>query len=224
MQGDAALDRFDAFFEPNSFTVGGLFPTPLMTASLENHGALNTDLAERITAREQVERGVEISNLGGWHSAEFQTWCGPSGTLVLEAARQMVDRMTVMDISGEFVQAKVGWRIAAWANVNRRGHGNKPHGHPSAFWSGIYWVDDGGVQEDPAVGGLLEIADPRGLLPSMYAPHLRCAVRDCLGDGRGEVVTPRAGTLILFPSWLIHSVSPYTGDRTRISIAFNFSL
>jgi hypothetical protein len=29
---------------------------------------------------------------------------------------------------------------------------------------------------------------------------------------------------VLFPSWLLHAVRPYRGDRERISVAFNFGL
>jgi hypothetical protein len=37
-------------------------------------------------------------------------------------------------------------------------------------------------------------------------------------------VTPEAGTMVLFPSWLIHSVTAYRGNRPRVSVAFNFAL
>jgi predicted 2-oxoglutarate/Fe(II)-dependent dioxygenase YbiX len=29
------------------------------------------------------------------------------------------------------------------------------------------------------------------------------------------------GQLVLFPSWLLHEVMPYEGDRERITVAFN---
>jgi uncharacterized protein (TIGR02466 family) len=136
----------------------------------------------------------------------------------------MAGRMTLMERGQALVPAKVNWNIVAWANINRAGDSNKPHGHPAAYWSGVYWVDDGGADEDPAVGGLFEIADPRGIVPAMVAPHLHFALNDCLGDGRGQAVTPKTGTMILFPSWLIHSVTPYHGKRPRISVAFNLAL
>ena len=94
----------------------------------------------------------------------------------------------------------------------------------SVSCSRLRWIDVGGVEEDAAIGGLLEFADPRGIAPVMYAPHLRIAVKDCLGDGEGQQVTPEAGTMLLFPSWLVHRVTPYRGTRPRISVAFNFSL
>ena len=214
---------FDAVIRRGSFAVGGLFPTPLVTAQLVDHEAINAALIPTILARQAVDRGVSVSNLDGWHSADFLPWCGPAGVAVMQAARQIVERMTLMEEGDELVPADIRWRVSAWANVSTAGDGNRAHGHPGAFWSGIYWVDDGGVTADPAVGGLLELADPRGIMPEMSAPHLHFAVKDCLSAGRGEVVTPQAGTMILFPSWLIHSVSRFRGARARISVAFNFS-
>ena len=217
-------DPLDAF-EPGSVAARGLFPTPLIVARLRDGDALNAELAATVLQRERVERGVVVSNQGGWHSAEFQSWCGRAGVALLDAARQLVDEMTATRLGNGMVgegPARIGWRIAAWANVNRAGDANRPHGHGGAYWSGIYWVDDGDVDADPAVGGLLELADPRGILPVMVAPELCCAIEACAGEGGGQSVTPRAGTMVLFPAWLIHSVTPYAGRRPRISVAFNF--
>src|SRR5947199_9249064 len=43
-----------------------------------------------------------------------------------------------------------GWQIEGWANVNTRGALNKSHHHAGDrpnrnLWSGIYYVDDGGL-------------------------------------------------------------------------------
>ena len=65
----------------------------------------------------------------------------------------------------------------AWANVNRSGHGNEFHTHPGCFWSGTYYVDDGGIGADPSLGGEFEIQDPRGIAPAMYRPDLAPAAR-----------------------------------------------
>lgn len=214
----------DTFFEAGSVAAGLIFPTPLISARLESHPALNKVLAETILAREQVERGVSVSNEGGWHSLEFLSWCGAEGETVLAAARHLVDQMTLADSGGQFAPARLGWVATAWANVSRAGDRNRPHGHGGAFWSGVYWVDDGGIADDPTLGGLLEFSDPRGMLPLMAAPHLRVALDDCLSDGAARAITPQAGTLLLFPSWLVHEVTPYRGSRPRLSVAFNFSL
>jgi len=37
-------------------------------------------------------------------------------------------------------------------------------------------------------------------------------------------IRPVAGRIVLFPSWLRHSVRPHRGDRERVSIALNLVL
>ncbi|HEV2676974.1 MAG TPA: TIGR02466 family protein [Aliidongia sp.] len=210
-------------FEPGSLSVAGLFPTPLAAVTLAGHDALDLALTERILARRQQEPGVVASNVGGWHSSEFQSWSGPAGAQLLNAARQLVDRLTLIETGNGLTRASVNWRVTAWANISGAGDGNRAHGHPGAFWSGVYWVDDGGADTDESVGGLFEMSDPRGLLPVMYAPGLRYAIADCEDAGTARTLTPKAGMMILFPSWLIHGVTAYRGTRPRISVAFNFS-
>jgi hypothetical protein len=58
----------------------------------------------------------------------------------------------------------------------------------------------------------------------MYAPALTFAGRDGPAVGAAEMLTPRAGMMVLFPSWLQHAVRPYRGQGLRISIAFNLSV
>ena len=116
------------------------------------------------------------------------------------------------------------WRANMWANINKRGHGNEFHSHPGSFWSGVYYVDDGGIAADPSLGGELEFMDPRGPGPAMYAPQLAFAMPGGLSVGANETVPPRTGRLVMFPAWLLHQVRPYRGGAERISIAFNLSL
>ena len=198
------------------------FATPLVLAMLPDAPALNLELKRIILEREQTEEGVQHSNLGGWQSAwDFEGWSGAPARRVLDAARELATRMT-SDRAGRPV--RIAWKSNAWANVNRKGHGNEFHTHPGAYWSGTYYVDDGGSGNDPALGGEFEIQDPRGVAPAMYAPHLGFALPGGQSAGASELIFPKSGQLVLFPSWLQHAVRPYQGDRVRISIAFNFSL
>lgn len=56
----------------------------------------------------------------------------------------------------------------------------------------------------------------------MNAPHLRMV--GSVSAGATERVIPKAGRLVMFPSWLMHQVRPYKGNAERISIAFNLAL
>jgi uncharacterized protein (TIGR02466 family) len=198
------------------------FATPVAVATLADAESLNPELRRVIVERESRDEGVQHSNLGGWQSSwDFEDWGGAAAKRLLDGARELATRLT-SDRSGNKV--RISWKTNAWANVNRRGHGNEFHTHPGAYWSGTYYVDDGGIAADHALGGAFEIQDPRGVAPAMYAPLLGFAVPGGQSAGASELIFPQSGQFVLFPSWLQHGVRPYLGDRTRISVAFNFSI
>jgi uncharacterized protein (TIGR02466 family) len=198
------------------------FATPVVVATLEEAATLNAELKTTILERARGDEGVQHSNLGGWQSSwDLADWGGTAARRVLDAALELATRMTA-DRAGSPV--RIEWQTNAWANINRKGHGNEFHTHPGAFWSGTYYVDDGGIGDDPSLGGEFEMQDPRGVAPAMYAPLLAFAVQGGRSAGASELISPRAGQMILFPSWLQHGVRPYAGERDRISIAFNLSI
>ena len=198
------------------------FATPIAVIMLPRAASINAALRETVLERERSSTTLEHSNLGGWQSTwDFHQWCGKPGNTVLNTARNAADRLTA-DRQGKRV--KVEWKMNSWANINRAGHGNEFHTHAGSFWSATYYVDDGGIGEDPSLGGEFEIQDPRGVAPAMYAPGLAFAVPGGQSVGASELISPTAGTLVLFPSWLSHAVRPYKGTGTRISIALNLSL
>jgi uncharacterized protein (TIGR02466 family) len=93
-----------------------------------------------------------------------------------------------------------GRAIHAWATVHRGGIHHMSHTHPDHMVSGVYYV-----AVPPQAGGII-FSDPRGRFPPF---------------DETLTITPKAGDLILFPSWLTHEVAPTTGTTPRISIAFN---
>jgi uncharacterized protein (TIGR02466 family) len=199
-----------------------LFPTPIAVVDLPGAAALNKELKRIILEREVSHPGTQHSNLGGWQSTwDLNEWGGQPIEALLDTAVKLASRLTV-DRQGQAV--KLSWKINCWANVNRSGHGNEFHTHPGAFWSGTYYVDDGGIGQDPSLGGEFEVQDPRGIAPAMYAPMLTIAGRASASLGVSELVHPHTGMMVLFPSWLQHAVRPYQGKAERISIAFNLSL
>lgn len=199
-----------------------LFPTPVIIAQFPEPQRVNEALLTTIHERMAEDQGTQHSNLGGWQSRwDMTDWGGPAFAAVIAVARQIADRVTV-ERGGRPVS--IDWKINAWANVNRLGHGNEFHIHPGALWSGTYYVDDGGIAQDASLGGEFEVQDPRGVAPVMYAPMLTYAGPGGDALGASETISPRAGTMVMFPSWLQHAVRPYRGTRERVSIAFNLSL
>jgi uncharacterized protein (TIGR02466 family) len=198
-----------------------LFATPIVLVDVADSAALNSELRRTIMAREQSHPGTEHSNLGGWQSEwDMDRWGGAGAIKLLAIARNTANKVTT-NRQGQSVS--LTWKANMWANINRTGHGNEFHSHPGSFWSAVYYVDDGGIDADPALGGELEFMDPRGPGPAMYAPHLAFGSAG-LSVGANETIVPRTGRLVMFPAWVLHQVRPYRGKAERISIALNLSL
>lgn len=208
---------------PPKISVDTLFPTPLVSVLLPEATALCTDLKAAIEARRTADPvGVQHTNMGGWQStADLAAWGGKAAATLLGHVRAIADRLTCDRATGTGVA--VPWLVNAWANVNEGGQGNEFHAHPGSFWSGVFYVDDGGAFDDPALGGEFEIRDPRGILPAMVAPSLTVAMPGGAAMGLVQQVRPRMGMALLFPAWVDHGVRPYLGRRRRISVAFNLS-
>lgn len=203
-----------------------LFSTPLVRASLGAQSPLIARLRETILAHEAATpQGVQHSNDGGWQSTDnFLDWAGDAGAALIEGLTQMVNQVTLVVDNGQLRKVAPAWTHTAWANVNRKGNGNHAHFHPGAYWSAVTYVDDGGIAGKADLGGCIEFTDPRGPLPMMYAPTVKVNAQGYLSAGLAERIYPETGAIIIFPSWLLHSVAPYSGDGIRISVAVNFSV
>ena len=205
-----------------NIAVRGLFATPVAALEVPDAAVRNPELTAIILKKRAETPSVQASNAGGWHSdREIADWGGRHVGHILDLAKEMANRLTA-DRSGNSV--KLAWSAMAWANVNGPGDANICHYHPGAFWSGTYYVDDGGCASDHSLGGEFEMLDPRGAGPGMYAPTLKFAGEDGQSVGAAETIRPRPGLLFLFQSWLFHQVRPYRGAGLRISIAFNLSV
>ncbi len=218
MPSDTESD--DLTFRKRDFDVRQAFATPVILAPMDQAAALNAALLPTILGREAASAGVIRSNRGGWQSTDdFAAWSGEAGARLVTAAVRLADSLTAHQGDAGLDRVAVNWKINAWANVNRDGHGNAAHHHPGCFWSCVYWVQTGEAGD----GGEFEIQDPRGILPGFVAPTLRYALPGCLSAGGSDFITPVAGTLLLFPSWLVHAVRPFRGAGPRVSVAINLA-
>ena len=187
-----------------------LFPTPVLVLQVEHAEALNARLAEAILNRMAADPGVVRSNRGGWHSKpDLFAWTGDAGQELLKHALDLANAHTVVPPS----VGQISWKVDAWANVNSAGDANSAHVHGGAYWSAVYYVQ----AEDRATGKLV-LHDPRMPALRMHAPMLR--LKDA-GPELAAELNPVAGQLIMFPSWLFHSVEPWSGESERISVALN---
>lgn len=179
-------------------------------------------LREAILAeKERDQTGVQISNIGGWHSStKMVDWGGEAARALAHKAMTMADDAMVNIGSGE--GREYDWVPEMWANVSSQGNANQYHTHPGSFWSAVAYIDDGYEgSTDPSLGGELQLQDPRMPMVRMTAPDLR--LKDSTGQPQNNepMLRPSTGLIVMFPSWLQHAVRPFYGSGTRISIAIN---
>jgi uncharacterized protein (TIGR02466 family) len=189
------------------------FATPVVVATVEGADELNAELEKAIRDRMAQTKGVIKSNFGGWHSeTDLLDWTGEAGRRVVAAAIELANANTV---SAKGKPVSPAWRVAGWANVSGPRDAHVVHIHPAAYWSAVYYVRIGASS-----GGRLQLHDPRMPALRMHAPWLMFKANGPEGKARIE---PAEGQLVLFPSWLSHSVEPWDGDSERISIAINLT-
>lgn len=108
---------------------------------------------------------------------------------------------------------------SCWFHVTRHGGFFGVHNHPNASWSGVYCVDPGRSDPQKPENGLLSFLNPT----ASNTMYMDAGVYN-IGLPFGHQ-SPRlrleAGQLVLFPSWVLHHVTPFEGEGERITVAFN---
>ena len=169
-----------------------LFTTPFVVDTLQSEAgiAMLREAIEAEMARDP--KGLDISNLGGWHSnTRMLEWGGEAAKALVYKAMTMADAATLDAKSPQ--DCRFGWIPELWANVNHKGDANQYHTHPGSYWSLVAYVDDGyGGSDDPELGGELQLLDPRAPTPQARAPRTRADDRtllpvraDCFGCTAG---------------------------------------
>lgn len=198
--------------------IRSLFATPVAVHFLPVAAEANTDLKPLILERAQAggSRGQ------GWRSPpDFENWGGGHAQTLFRVARDLANSLTSTRAGGRL---NLEWIIAASAAMRQKGDYQELAARPGAFWSGIYYVDDGYAKsDDETLGGECELADPRGALPAMVAPALAFRVPGGLAAGQSEIIRPQSGMIILHPSWQPRGERLYEGPAQRLTVEFDLT-
>ena len=100
-----------------------------------------------------------------------------------------------------------------WFNINPKGGFNTPHNHPGAIFSGVFYLQCNKESGD------LCFTHP-GINQNYHFNGHTVKEHNNLNSG-GYTIPPRAGLLVMFPSYQYHYVKPNLTDQDRIVIAFN---
>ncbi len=209
-----------------------IFPIPIGLYNFgEEQHALNVRLISDIMSEQSEDPDGQVrSNMGGWHSADYQEKIykdsfGRLGGIIEDKANQYC----------KLHGYKAGLTCSnLWANINESGDFNLSHHHGSAALTGVYYpagsIIDGSVAFnytknvvlqpgtwDGEHGGSLVLYDPA------YSQKNRL-IKDSNNPSPYTFdcyyTNPIAGLLVLFPSYIIHTVTPFKQDMKRVSISF----
>ena len=198
-----------------------LFATPFVVDTLQSKEGM-VALREVIEAEQKRDNaGVNISNIGGWHSnTKMLEWGGEVARALAFKAMTMADELTIDTLSTQ--KSRYSWIPEMWANISGKGDANQYHAHPGSYWSAVAYLDDGyNGSKDTKLGGELQLQDPRMPMIRMTAPDLRLKDPSGAAQQNEIMIRPRTGMIVMFPSWLQHAVRAFHGEGTRISIAIN---
>lgn len=201
-----------------------MFATPVCVHYLPVAQEFNAELRPLILEKSHGDAANNHTGRSdGWRSApDFEEWGGGYAQTLFRVLRDLADSLTATRAGARVTLA---WKIAAAAAVRQKGEYLERNARPGAFWSGIYYVDDGYQKsDDEALGGDYELADPRGVLPAMLAPQLGFRVPNGLTSGQTETIRPQSGMIILHPSWQPRGERRYDGGAQRITVEFDMAV
>jgi uncharacterized protein (TIGR02466 family) len=183
------------------------FATPIYVKDVGTP-EFNAQLEQNIINWSRQDKGVQKTNVNGWHSPTDMHEKPEYKMLVdiLYQAQQFIYKDESLD-NEPFLGNM-------WANINPPGGYNRAHTHPNSLWSGVYYV------KAPINSGHLKVEDPK---PSINISRPKRKQGQLPKHLWNEVhFEPIAGRLIMFPSWLNHCVDTNQSNDIRISVSFNF--
>lgn len=188
------------------------FSTPIWSTKIDNYKDVNEEMYNYIlNLKEQNPEGVKKSNFNGWHSKDFDLNDEVPKKFINAVSSNINTTFNDMDwdIEKQIIKIK-----SIWAIINEKGASNERHHHGNSALSAAYYV------RAPKDCGDIVFYDPR---PAPVFSH-PIAKKPNILNATVNSITPDEGLLVLFPSYLDHSVKPNLSSNQRIVISFNVNL
>ena len=188
------------------------FPTPVWAIQLENYKLVNEEMYNYIKIQQKIDGvGINKSNIKGWHSKDFNLSEKEPQNFISFMSSSIEQVMIDMNWDKEKQLAKID---NMWAIVNIGGSANLRHQHGNSTISGAYYV------RAPENCGDIVFYDPR---PAPVYSYPNAKQPNSL-NAQVNAISPKEGALVLFPSYLDHSVNENLSKNERIVISFNIRI
>ena len=189
-----------------------LFPTPVWTIQLENFESINNEMYNFIKEYQiKDQEGIKKSNNKGWHSKDFNMQETEPKNFIKSISPSIEKVIADMNWEKEKQSVKIS---NMWAIINTGGSTNSRHQHGNSTISGAYYI------RAPKNCGDIVFYDPR---PAAVYSHPNVEGPNML-NAQVNGITPKEGALVLFPSYLDHSVNENLSKEERIVISFNIKI
>ena len=188
------------------------FSTPVWIDQINNYENINTELKNYISKeKEKNPEGATKSNVNGWHSDDFDLKNENLKNFINEISKRIGKTINDMGWDLETQLVKI---TSMWAIINNKGAFNEKHHHGNSALSAAYYV-----KAEQNAGNIV-FFDPRQA--NVFHHPVSKEVNNI--NAQVQSVTPKPGTLVLFPSYLEHKVNPNLSNGERMVISFNVSL
>lgn len=196
-----------------------LFVTKLYRAALAEAGALNADLLQscRVIAQDDGA-GQEWSRAHGYKGYTSYASLNdlPVRDPTFAALKKALDKHAAAFAKALHLElgAKKLRMDSLWINVLEPGGVHAGHIHPHSALSGTYYVDV------PKNASALKLEDPRHAMMMAAPPRAEDAP---LAERSFVYITPAAGEVLMWESFVRHEVPMNTARKPRVSVSFNYS-
>ena len=188
------------------------FSTPVWASKIADHQIINKQILSYILDLQKKDStGLKKSNFNGWHSHDFNLNEDAPKDFTQSIKPNINQALKDMNWDLEKQEVKI---TSMWAIINEHGAFNQRHHHGNSDLSAAYYVT---AKENC---GDIVFYDPR---PAPVYRHPIAKSPNILNASVNSV-QPEEGLLVLFPSYLEHSVNPNNSSSKRIVISFNLSL
>ena len=191
--------------------VRNLFSVPIFHYKLENFNETNKELLNYILELQKNDKiGNTHSNRGGWHSKNFDIVNQGPPINFLNKIKDYLKYIISNEFGWEYVPNKQRI-VAMWAIINKKNSFNVMHNHQNCYFSSAYYV------KKPKNSGDITFFDPK------EAKTYRFPKIEKYTKYSSEAVTikPEEGDLLIFPSYLYHSVGENLSEDDRVAVSFN---
>jgi len=187
-----------------------LFHAPLRYKVLDNID--NDTIIKYCYNYQKNNPSREISNIGGYQSNDLSGYIPELNEVfknVLQWSNKEFSKFGKKDQYTPVISN-------SWININQKNTYNSLHDHPQCYYSFVYYA------KVPLNSGNINFYHPADTMSHTWPSQYFVEDRDMEDSVCYKIwKEPVNGLLVMFPSWLKHSVDMNQSNEDRISIAIN---